>query len=179
MVPDGQFPKTPANAANYPDWGLQHDGVSQGEWSLVAADDSSLTGKRVTRLTIRKVGKTPNMPQFFRRFGITEGAQYNLSFKLRVSRASQVSVRVSQDHDPWHVCGFRTTFDAAEELLDLLVSLARRHLVLFAALRNDELHSILDSDVTDTYVPYRMAAAAAVVDDRKAVIEKLVRYEHW
>lgn len=113
MIPDGTFAKTPANAENYPAWGLQNDDLSQGTWEIVPGDNGNLA-----RTTVAKVGKTPNMPQFYRRFGVTEGTQYNLSFRLRVSRASDVSVRVSQDHDPWHVCGFRTTFAATEEWQD-------------------------------------------------------------
>ena len=35
----GQLPKTPATEENYPAWGLQHDDLSQGEWSIVPADD--------------------------------------------------------------------------------------------------------------------------------------------
>ena len=115
MISDGTFPTTQASKEDYPTWGLQQDGLSQSDWEIVPADKPPLTGSNFTRLTIRKVGKTPNMPQFFRRLGVTEGTQYNLSFKLRVSEASQVSVRISQDHDPWHVVGFRTTLDATEK----------------------------------------------------------------
>ncbi|MEN6495864.1 MAG: carbohydrate binding domain-containing protein [Thermoguttaceae bacterium] len=115
MIPDGSFAKTPANAKNYPAWGLQHDGQSQGDWTIVPGSDSLAAGNNVARLTIRRVGKTPNIPQFFRRVGVTEAVQYNLSFKLRASKACQVSVRVSQDHDPWHTAGFRATFGATEK----------------------------------------------------------------
>lgn len=112
MIPDGTFPLAEANETNYPQWGLQRDDLSEGSWEIVPVSTESQAPGNMTRLTIRKVGKTPNMPQFFRRFGIVEGTQYNLSFRLRVSPASPVSVRVSQDHDPWHRCGFYTTFDA-------------------------------------------------------------------
>ena len=115
MIPDGTFPKAPADEANYPAWGLQHDGTSEGDWRIVPAAGAPLAAGSFARLAIRRIGKTPNMPQFFRRLGIVEGTQYNLSFKARVSRPSPVSVRVSQDHDPWRVCGFRTTFDASEQ----------------------------------------------------------------
>lgn len=114
MIPDGHFPKAPANAANYPAWGLQGDGLSQGAWEIVADDPSSPPEKKFCRLTIRRLGKTPNMPQFYRRLKVTEGTQYNLSFRLRASAPSQVSVRISQDHDPWQACGLRTTLDATK-----------------------------------------------------------------
>ncbi len=115
LVADGTFPKTPADTRNYPAWGLQQDGESRSDWTILSGDATLPRGSNAARLTIRKIGKTPNIPQFFCRFGVTENTQYNLSFKLRASRAGQVSVRVSQDHDPWHVAGFRTTFDATEQ----------------------------------------------------------------
>lgn len=122
MIPDGHFPLLPASEANYPAWGLQHDGTSQGEWAILPGEQPPVAGKNITRLTIRKIGATPNMPQFFRRFGVEHGVPYNLTFKLRVSRASQVAVRVSQDHAPWQVCGFRTTFAATEDWQDYAFS---------------------------------------------------------
>jgi hypothetical protein len=114
MIPDGGFAQAPANETIYPAWGLQHDGTSKGTWEIAQmAGEGSMS-----RLIVDKVGKTPNMPQFFRRLSIEEGVQYNLSFRLRASRASSVSVRVSQDHDPWHRCGFATTLKATPEWQD-------------------------------------------------------------
>lgn len=118
MIAEGHFGKTPASSQNYPAWGLQHDGQSRGDWAIIAGGDRLGAGHNVARLTVQKVGKTPNIPQFFRRFGVTEGTQYHLSFKLRASKACQVAVRVSQDHDPWQVAGLRTTLDATEEWQD-------------------------------------------------------------
>lgn len=118
MIADGQFPRTPASQDNYPAWGLQHDGASQGDWEIVPGDAPRADRGNVARLAIKKVGSTPNMPQFFRRLGVTAGTQYNISFKIRASRGSDVSVRVSQDHEPWHVVGCRTTFRATEEWQD-------------------------------------------------------------
>lgn len=114
LIPDGQFPTTVADPANYPAWGLQLDEVSEGEWAVAPADDGPLAGRHLARLVIRRLGKTPNIPQFFRRFGVTEGRPYTVSFKARVRPAARVSVRVSQDHDPWNVVGFRTTFEGAD-----------------------------------------------------------------
>ena len=114
MIPDGQFPRTPANQTNYPDWGFQQDKASQGRWEILPGSGPLLAGRNFARLTVQRVGSSPNIPQFFRRFAVTEGVQYNLSFKLRASQATSVSVRISQDHDPWRVCGLRTTLDATQ-----------------------------------------------------------------
>ena len=114
MAPDGNFARTPASASNYPAWGLQQDGVSQGRWEIVSGQSPQDAGKNICRLTIHKVGKTPNMPQFYRRLQVAEGKQYNLSFRMRASKASQVAVRLSQDHEPWQTCGLRETLDVAE-----------------------------------------------------------------
>lgn len=112
MIPDGRFPRTPAGAKNYPAWGLQQDDASRARWEIAAGEPAR---ENICRLSIERLGKSPNIPQFFRRLAITEKTQYNLSFRLRASQASQVSVRVSQDHNPWHVCGFRTRLDAGPE----------------------------------------------------------------
>ena len=118
MIPEGTFPQPAARSRNYPAWGFQHDGTSQGDWAILSDDPSLPKGSNAARLTVEKIGKTPNIPQFFRRLAVVEDTQYNLSFKLRASRAGQVSVRVSQDHDPWHVAGFKTTFDGTEQWQD-------------------------------------------------------------
>lgn len=118
MIADGTFPKPTANHSSYLAWGLQHDPESRGDWTILSDDPTLPEKSNAARLKIQKIGKTPNIPQFFRRLSVTEDTQYNLSFKLRVSKPGQVSVRVSQDHDPWHVAGFRTTFDATEQWQD-------------------------------------------------------------
>jgi len=110
QIPDGKFTATPADAAHYPDWGLQHDATSAGTWTIEPGG--------VAKLRIERIGQSANIPQFFRRTHVVEDMPYRLTFRLRSTPASKVSVRISQDHDPWHVAGFRTTFEAGSEWQD-------------------------------------------------------------
>lgn len=110
QIPDGGFAAAPADAAHYPAWGLQHDGSSAGTWTI--APDG------VAKLEIERLGGSPNLPQFFRRTSVVADVPYRLSFRLRSTPPSKVSVRISQDHDPWHVVGFRTTFEAGDAWRD-------------------------------------------------------------
>lgn len=140
QIPDGQFPAAVADSAHYPAWGLQLDDVSQGEWAIAPADDGPTADRHIARLIIRRLGKTPNIPQFFRRFEVTEGLPYTLSFKARVTPAARVSVRVSQDHDPWNVVGFRTTFEGADAW--------QEHTYTFLADRTDPRVRLVFADFT-------------------------------
>lgn len=115
LIPDGKLAQTQADAEHYPAWGLQCDAGSVGSWSVVPAQGQPVDGPGFARLKIERIGSSPNMPQFFQRVGIVGEMPYRLSFKLRSTPASNVAVRISQDHDPWHVVGFRTTLDAGEE----------------------------------------------------------------
>ena len=118
MIPDGRFGPATADSKDYPAWGFQQDAQSQSEWTIAVDKSTPAESRHFSRLQIDKLGKTPNIPQFFCRCSVVEGTQYNLSFKLRASRPCQVSVLVSQDHNPWHVAGFRTTFEASETWQD-------------------------------------------------------------
>lgn len=140
LIADGQFAKRPANAAAYPAWGLQHDGASQGEWAVVPPGGPPVSGPGVARLVVRQIGRTPNMPQFYRRFGVTAGMPYTLTFKLRCQPAAAVSVRVSQDHDPWHVVGFRTTLAATGQW--------QSHSLSFTATQTDPQVRLVFADFT-------------------------------
>ena len=110
LMPEGILNANVKDAPDTP-WGLQHDGVSQGDWQLLpATPDDQLQGRLFARLDIRKTGATPNMPQFFRtNFTFAKDRLYTLSFKLRSPKPNPVSIRFSQHHAPWRPVGIRTT----------------------------------------------------------------------
>lgn len=98
-------------------WGIQNDGVSEGSITLMKATPADkLSGKGFIRIRIDKNGATPNMPQF-RRQGLkfTSMAPLCLKLKMRADRKCEVSVRFSQNHDPWQVSGLQSTVQVGKK----------------------------------------------------------------
>lgn len=93
-------------------WGFQQDSLSRSDWSVQSQEGSD----PFIRLQVQKLGKTGNIPQFYRKqFQVKKDECYTISFDLRSSDMKKASIRLSQDHDPWGVAGFRETVDVGPE----------------------------------------------------------------
>lgn len=100
-----------------PEWGLQNDGVSDGNITFVQADSrDKIQGEYYCSIKVDKIGATPNMPQFFR-----NGLKFKsmeplcLRMKMRSDRMCQVAVRFSQAHAPWSVAGMNSTVEVGKK----------------------------------------------------------------
>lgn len=108
MIADGAMATDVKNAEGTT-WGFQQDGGSVSTWDVLDAPAGDTGPARFARLTVDKIGFTPNMPQFYRgNLAVRKDQPYTLSFKLRVEKPAPLAVRLSQDHNPWHVAGFST-----------------------------------------------------------------------
>lgn len=116
LIPEGILMGDVKNAPSSL-WGLQQDKRSEGSWQILpAAKEDNLKGTHFARLNIKKIGLTPNIPQFYRTgFRFKKHQAYTLTFKIRTDKPASVSVRFSQDHNPWHPAGLRTTIKATPQ----------------------------------------------------------------
>ena len=114
-IPEGIFTGKPDAG-----WNLQLDKAAKGSFEFVkASDKDKLKGKYFTRVKIGKIGLSKNIPQFCgRNFAIKTSAPYCLMFKMRADKPMEVGVRLSQNHNPWHQAGLRTTVKCGTEWQD-------------------------------------------------------------
>ena len=98
-------------------WHLQADNGSQASWSIVPkTSKDKIKGDHFIRLDIKKIGATPNMPQFGR-----SGLKFKsmsplcLRFKMRSDRPCEVTVRMSQHHAPWGTAGLNAKFSCGKK----------------------------------------------------------------
>ena len=131
IVPDGFFSED-YNEKTAQNWGLQHDKQSKGTWTIVSATpNDSIQGKRFSKLKIEKIGVSANIPQFFRRnLKVVKDQIYTVSFKVKTDKKSQISIRMSQDHNPWRVVGVKTTLPTSTKWEEKVFS--------FRALEDDD-----------------------------------------
>ncbi|NMA45394.1 MAG: hypothetical protein GX945_02415 [Lentisphaerae bacterium] len=116
MIADGAMAGDIKNAEETA-WGFQQDGGSVSTWEVLDAPAGDAGPARFARLKVDKIGFTPNIPQFYRSNLVVRKVQpYTLSFKLRLDKPAPLSVRLSQDHNPWHVAGFRTRITNADSV---------------------------------------------------------------
>ncbi|MDO5580384.1 MAG: carbohydrate binding domain-containing protein [Planctomycetia bacterium] len=110
-IPDSGLPEK-IRSAKDSSWGFQQDLLSKSDWSVQPLEGS----ENFIRLQVQKKGKSDNIPQFYcQKFRVKKDEYYTVSFDLRSADTKKVSVRLSQNHDPWGVAGFRETVEAGPE----------------------------------------------------------------
>lgn len=112
MIPEGLM-----NGEEMPFWGIQNDGMSIGEISMVPKSSSDkISGNFYYSIKVGKVGATPNMPQFYRNgLKFTSMSPLCLKLKMRADRPCKVAVRFSQAHEPWSIAGMNSTVEVGRK----------------------------------------------------------------
>lgn len=96
-------------------WVLELDDLTKVNYQVVDAKETGIDAHAL-RFEVEKMGEVAWRPQFnYSMIALKKDAPYLLRFKVRSEKGAQMSVAVSQYHEPWRATGLSTKVYAEKE----------------------------------------------------------------